>query len=177
MNYERSRGGILMPVQQLQVGGIFTGQIVRDGQIIDEFDAPNLVVDQGLNHILDTVLHGSTQVGTWYLGVFEGNYTPVAALTAAAIAGAATECTAYGEATRPAYDEAGAAAKVVTNSASKATFTFNATKTLYGAFIISDNTKGGTTGTLLAASKFAAPKGVVSTDQLLLTYSFTAASA
>jgi hypothetical protein len=177
MNYERSAAGILMPVQALVAGGIFTGQIVRDGKIIDEFDAGNLVVDQGLNHLLDVLLHGTTQVGTWYLGVFEGNYTPVAGLTAATLAAAATECTAYDEATRQAYVEAAAAAKVTTNSASKATFTFNATKTLYGAFIVSDSTKAGTSGTLLAAAKFAAPKGVVATDQLLLTYTFTAASA
>jgi hypothetical protein len=177
MNFERSEGGVLLPVQRLVAGGIFTGQIVRDGQIIDEFDTPNLVVDQGLNHILDVVLHGSGQIGTWYLGVFEGNYTPVAGLTAAALPGAATECTAYDETTRQAYVEAAAAAKVTTNAASKATFTFNATKTLYGAFIASDSTKGGTSGTLLAAAKFAAPKGVVATDQLLLTYTFTAASA
>lgn len=177
MNYERSAGGVLLPAQRLVAGGIFTGQIVRNGEIIDEFDTPNLVVDQGLNHILDVLLHGSTQVGTWYLGVFEGNYTPVAGLTAAALPAAATECTAYDEATRQAYNEAAAAAKVTTNSANKATFTFNATKTLYGAFIASDSTKGGTSGTLLAAAKFAAPKGVVATDQLLLTYTFTAASA
>jgi hypothetical protein len=143
MNYKRSAAGILMPVQALIAGGVFTGQIVRDGKIIDEFDAPNLVVDQGLNHLLDVLLHGSTQVGTWYLGVFEGNYTPVAGLLASTIAGAATETTAYDETTRPAYNEAAAAAKVTTNTANKATFTFNATKTLYGAFLISDSTKGG----------------------------------
>jgi hypothetical protein len=165
------------PSSVLSLAASFTGQIVRDGQIIDEFDTPNLVVDQGLNHILDVLLPRFDQIGTWYLGVFEGNYTPVAGLTAATIAGAATECTAYDEATRPAYVEAAAAAKVTTNSASKATFTFNATKTLYGAFLISDSTKAGTSGTLLAAAKFAAPKGVVATDQLLLTYTFTAASA
>lgn len=177
MNYERSGGGVLLPVLGLVIGGVFTGQIVRDGQIIDEFETPNLVVDQGLNHVLDVTLHGVTQVHPWYLGVFEGNYTPVATLTAATLAAAATETTAYNEATRQSYTEAAAAAKVTTNSASKATFTFNATKTLYGAFIISDSTKAGTSGTLLAAAKFAAPKSVVSTDQLLLTYTFTAASA
>jgi hypothetical protein len=105
-----------------------------------------------------SVFHGSTQVGTWYLGVFEGNYTPVAGLLASTIAGAATETTAYDETTRPAYNEAAAASKVTTNSANKATFTFNATKTLYGAFLISDSTKAGTSGTLMAAAKFAAPK-------------------
>lgn len=178
MNYERSAGGILLPALGLILGGVFTGQIVRDGKIIDEFETPNLVVDQGLNHVLDAVFHGVTQVHPWYLGLFSGNYTPVATVTAATIAGAATETAAtYNEATRQAYTEAAAAAKVTTNTANKATFTFNTTDTLYGAFLISDSTKSGTTGTLMAAAKFAAPKGVVNTDQLLLTYTFTAASA
>lgn len=177
MDYERTTGGILMPQQGLHVGGFFTGQIVRDGKVIDEWEDHNLVVDQGLNALLDIMFHGSTQVATWYLGVFEGNYTPVAAVTAATIASAATECTTYDEATRPAYNEAAASGKSTTNSANKATFTFNATKTIYGAFLASDSTKGGTSGTLFSAAKFSGAKSVVATDQLLLTYTFTAASA
>jgi hypothetical protein len=177
MDYERSAGGVLMPVAAMVAGGTFTIEHVRNGEVIDVFDSPNLVVDQGLNHMLDVLLHGSTQVGTWYLGLFEGNYTPVAGLLASTIAGAATECTAYDETTRQIYNEAAAASKVTTNSANKATFTMNATKSVYGAFIISDSTKGGTSGTLLAASKFAAAKSVVATDQLLLTYTFTASSS
>lgn len=178
MNYERSAGGVLMPsVDPLTVGGVFIGQIVRDGKVIDEFETPNLVTDQGLNHILDVLFHAATQVNPWYIGVYEGNYTPVATVTAATIASAATECTAYDETTRQEYIEAAASAKVTTNSADKAQFTFNATKTIYGAFLISDSAKSGTAGTLLAAAKFAAPKSVVATDELLLTYSFTAASS
>lgn len=177
MDYGRTTGGILMPQQSLQVGGIFTGQHIRDGQVIDEWQDHNLVVNQGLNALLDIMFHGSTQVNPWYLGLFEANYTPVATVTAATIASAATECTAYDEATRQEYNEAAASAQSTTNSANKATFTFNATKTIYGAFLASDSTKSGTSGTLFSAAKFASPKSVVATDQLLLTYTFTAASA
>jgi hypothetical protein len=176
MDYIPTAGGVLMPQQGLVVGGVFQGQIVRDGKVIDEFEDHNLVVNEGLNHLLDVLLHGSTQVTTWYLGVFEGNYTPVATVTAATITSASTECTAYDETTRQQYNEAAASSQSTTNSANKATFTFNATKTVYGAFLASASAKSATTGTLFSAAAFSSSKSVVSGDQLLLTYTFTASS-
>lgn len=177
MDYEATAGGVLLPAQGTIVGGIFHIEHVRDGEVIDAWDQPNLVVDQGLNHLLNNVFNGATTINPWYLGVFEGNYTPVAAVTAATIVAASTECIAYSEATRQEFIEVVSTAKSITNSASKATFTFNAAKTIYGAFLGSDSTKSGVAGTLFSAAKFAAAKAVVATDQLLLTYTFTAASA
>ena len=172
-----TEGGILLPDQELQVGGVFRIEHVRDGHIIDVEETHNLVTDEGLNHILDVVLHGSTQISTWYVGVFEGNYTPVAGVTAASITADSTESTAYDETTRVAYNEAAASSKTTTNSANKATFTFNATKTIYGAFLASASAKSATTGTLLSAARFGTSKAVVDNDQLLLTYTFSAASS
>jgi hypothetical protein len=154
MDYETTAGGILMPQQGLLVGGIFSGEHIRKGEVIDAWEDHNLVVNEGLNSLLGIMFHGDTQITTWYMGVFEGNYTPVATVTAATITAASTESTAYDEATRQAYDEAAAASQSITNSASRATFTFNATKTIYGT-----------------------PKNVVDEDQLLLTYTFTASSS
>lgn len=176
MDYIPTKGGILMPAAALEVHGHYHGQIIRKGIIIDEFDCPNLCVDEGLNKLLNVMFDAATQITSWYLGVFEGNYTPVASLTAATVASTATESTAYNETTRPAFSPAASTAKSTTNSASVGTFTFNATKTIYGAFLISDNTKGGTAGTLFSAAKFSAAKSVVSGDQLLLTYTFNASS-
>lgn len=176
MNYKQSSGGVLMPVADLRVGGVFKGQIVRDGSVIDEWEDHNLVVNEGLNHLLDVVFHGTTPVSTWYLGVFEGNYTPVATLTAATVTAASTECTAYDETTRQEYVEAAAAGQSITNAATKATFTFNATKTIYGAFLVSSSAKSATTGTLFSAARFGASKAVAALDQLLLTYTFSASS-
>ncbi len=176
MNYGQTAGGILMPLNQLEVGGKFLVEHVRDGEVIDREELSNLVVNEGLNHILDTVLHGGAQVTTWYLGLFEANYTPVANVTAATITAASTECTAYDEATRVAYDEAAPSGQSITNAASKATFTMNATKTIYGAFLVSASAKSATTGVLLSAARFGASKAVVDDDQLLLTYTFSASS-
>lgn len=176
-DYDKTAGGLLVPNAKLHVGGKFVGSHVRNGEVIDEFEDDNLVVNEGLNNLLSVYFAGGTQITTWYIGLFEGNYTPVATVTAATIDTAATECDAYDEATRQEYQEAAPASQSITNSANRATFTFNATKTIYGAFIVSSSVKSGTGGTLFAAARFSTSKAVVDDDQLLLTYTFSAASA
>ena len=174
--YVKTDGGILLPERKLFVQGQFEGTLLRKGKVIDQWVDKNLVVNEGLNSLLSIMFNAGTQITTWYLGVFEANYTPVATVTAATIASASTECTAYASATRPEYVEAAPSSQVITNAASRASFVFNATKTIYGAFLISDNTKSGTSGTLFSAAKFSSSKAVVNTDELLLTYQFTASS-
>lgn len=169
-------GGILMPAQKLLVGGVFQGQLIRAGKVIDEFEDHNLVVNEGLNSLLGVMFDGATQITSWYLGIFEGNYTPVATVTAATIVSAATECTAYTSGTRPEYVEAAPSSQSITNSASRASFVFNAAKTVYGAFLISNPAKSATTGTLFSAARFGTAKTVESGDELLLTYTFSASS-
>ncbi len=176
MDYTPTEGGILLPKQGLRVGGMFIGEHIRDGEVIDAWEDSNLVVNEGLNSLLSVYFNGGTQITTWYLGVFEGNYTPVATVTAATITSASTECTTYAASTRVAFDEAAPAAQVISNSASRASFVFNATKTIYGAFLVSASAKSATTGTLFSAARFSSSKAVVNGDELLLTYSFTASS-
>lgn len=176
MDFVPTQGGVLLPVQALQVGGVFHGTIIRDGKVIDEFEDHNLVVNEGLNTMNDIVFDAGTQITAWFLGIFEANYTPVSTVTAATIAAAATECTAYASATRPAYVPVASASQITTNAASRASFVFNATKTIYGGFLVSNATKSSTAGKLFAAAQFASPKSVVSGDELLLTYQFTSSS-
>jgi hypothetical protein len=176
LDYERTEGGVLVPGHRIVVGGVYHGVIKRGDKIIDEWEDHNIVVNQGLNAILNVMFNGATQIGTWYVGIFEGNYTPVATVTAATIASASTESTAYTSATRPEYVDATSSAQSMTNSASRASFVFNATKTIYGAFLISDSTKSGTSGTLFSAARFGSSKSVVTDDELLLTYTFNASS-
>lgn len=164
----------------IKVGGKFAFELVRDGKVVDVWEDANLIVNEGLNHILGAVFNAGTQVTTWYVGLFEGNYTPVAADVHAGAGGfatVATECTAYTEAGRQEYVEAAPSGQSITNSASKATFSINATKTIYGAFLASVSTKGSTgAGTLMAAARFASARSVQNGDQLLITYTIAAAS-
>lgn len=176
MDFSRSAAGLLVPTGIIAVGGVFHVEHMRGGELIDATDDSNLVVNEGLNHLLDVVFHAGTPVGTWFLGLFEGNYTPIATLTAATLPAASTESVAYTESTRQEYNEGAASGQSTTNAANKATFTINATKNIYGAFLVSNSTKGGTSGVLFSAARFAAPKSVAVDDQLLLTYTFNASS-
>jgi hypothetical protein len=177
MNYQESEGGVLMPLAApLMLGGVWDVEHVRDGKVIDRWTDKNIITNEGLTNILDVHFNAGTQITTWYIGLFEGNYTPVAGVTAATITSASTECTAYDETTRVEYDEANPASQSVTNSASKATFTINATKTIYGAFLVSASAKSATSGVLFSASRFGSSKSVVDDDQLLVTYTINASS-
>ena len=164
---------------KMKVAGIFRYEHIRDGEVIDTWEEPNLVVDEGLNYALDAAFSGGTPITTWYVTLFKNNYTPIAANVAATFfgAGVANETTTeYTEATRPAWTEAGVSAKTITNSASPATFTFGTGVTVYGAALVSTNTKGGTTGTLGAASKFSSARVMLVSDLLNVTYTLTASS-
>ena len=176
-HYEKSPMGILFPRAGLMVGGIFTHDVIRNGVSMGEQSDPNIVCNEGLNALLGIMFNAATQITTWYVAPFEGNYTPVAGVTAATITADSTESTAYDEATREAYVEAAPSGQSITNSASKADFTINAGKTIYGAFLASASAKSATTGTLFAASRFSASRSVIALDSLLITYTITAADA
>lgn len=137
----------------------------------------NIVPTEGLNYLLSAGVAGGSQVSPWYVALFEGNYTPVAGLTAATFTAAATECTAYDEAARVAYVEGTPSGGVVDNSASRAVFTMNATKTIYGGALLSVSTKSSTSGTLLAAARFSSSRAVVDDDELSVRYSLTLTSS
>ncbi len=162
--------------QDLTVGGYFTYEHIRDGKVIDTWKEKNIVVNTGLNYILDAALSGGTVNTAHYVGLFSNNYTPNNAGVGTLITDLTEVNAKYNETTRPIWSEAGASSQTISNSASPAAFTFNASETIYGAFLISNNTKGGTTGTLIAASKFASSRAMLSSDVLNVTYTLSASS-
>jgi hypothetical protein len=148
-----------------------------DYVVLSAEEVHNLIPTEGLNYMLGAALTGVTQSSLWYIALFEGNYTPIAGVTAATFPAAATESTAYDEAARVAWTAGSISAGSVSNTASKAVFTMNATKTIYGIAQTSVSTKSATTGTLVSVARFAAAKSVVATDVLNVTSTLTATSA
>lgn len=142
---------------------------VRNGVVIDAMDVKNLVPTQGLTHILDVVCKGGAQVPTWYVAPYEGNFTPSATDTAASLPAAAVECTAYAEAARPTWVEGAVAGGSVTNVDSKAEFTMNASKTIYGCWLASVPGKGSTSGVVLSVVRFPVAKAYLSGDVMRIT--------
>lgn len=163
-----------------RIGGFFE-VVCRDkhGHIKWRELSKNIITNEGLDAILDIMLHAATQITTWYVALVETDTSPAAGQTYAVPV--YTECTAYDEANRQEYEEAAASSQSITNSANKATFTMNATKTIYGAALVGGgtgaSTKGNTDGggTLLCYAKFSASKSVEDDDTLEVTYTVSAA--
>lgn len=169
-----------MSNEAAKAGGIFTVQCHdKDGNLKWEAKEHNLVVNTGLQFMNAKTFTGSSYTAAWYLGLYGAgaSNTPAASDTMASHAGW-TEVTAYSQSTRPACTfgtPTTADPSVATNSSSAATFSINATTTVGGAFLTTDNTKGGTTGTLFSAADFQSPgdRSVVSGDTLSVTYTFS----
>ena len=135
----------------------------------------NLIVTEGLNHVLSIAFDAGTQITAWFVGL-KGSGTPAAADTMSSHS-TWSELVPYSQATRPALTLGTAASGSIDNTASKATFSINGTATIVGAFMPSNSTKSGTTGTLYGAVDFAASRAVISGDTLEVTVTLTAASA
>lgn len=133
--------------------------IAPDGEIIRSTDF-NLLPQVSIDFIAGLIRATSIPNGSWFIGLFENNYVPTSGVTAADLPGVVGECTAYTEATRPAWTHAYDGVSVIDNLASKATFSINAAKTVYGAFIVSSSVKAGNTGTLLSIARFNTAKSL-----------------
>lgn len=159
-----------------QRGALYDWQLVTPPDL-----SGNICTDEGLNALLDIMFHGATQITTWYVAIFESNTSPAAGTTYATPV--YTESTAYDEATRPAFVGAAASSKSLTNSANKAEFTINATKTIYGGALVGGGTDASTKGdaegggTLYCASQFGSSKSVVDDDIIKVTITINAADA
>jgi hypothetical protein len=154
----------------------------KDGNLKWEAQSKNLVVNVGLQYMAGSALTSTTQITSWYLGLYGAAATnnPAAGDTMASHAGW-TEYVNYSNATRVAATFVAATnanPSVVTNSASPATFNINgAGGTVGGAFLTSGSAKSGVVGTLFSAADFGSPgdRAVVNTDTLSVTYTFSLA--
>ena len=151
----------------------------KDGNLKWVDETHNLVVNVGLQDMNTKYFTGSTYTATWYIGLYgaAASNNPAASDTAALHAGW-TEITPYSNATRPACTFGSATSadpSVISNTLSPAQFNINATNTVGGAFLISNNVKGGTLGILFSASDFQSPgdRNVSSGDTLNVTYTFS----
>jgi hypothetical protein len=160
-------------------------QHIRDGQVIDEWSAENIVTTEGAKHLLDVYFGATAKITTWYLGLISSasySTTPDITDTAANLSGVGNgwgECSAT---YAPDYDTpAGTARASITFAAATGTdpvtktssatvdITFSNTGTVKGAFIAAGTTRLSTTTPLYSAALFSGDKAVVDNDQLKVT--------
>jgi hypothetical protein len=170
-----------MLANKAKAGGVFHVKCFdKDGNLKWEESVHNLVVNEGLKTMNDEFFTGSTYTAAWYLGLVTGpgsGNTYAAGDTMASHAGWA-ENTDYSELVRQTATFGSATTadpSVINTSGSPAVFSMNGTATIAGAFLTTDDTKGGTAGTLFSVSNFTSPgdRAVVSGDTLNVTYEFS----
>lgn len=166
------------PEAHARAGGVYKIQCVgADGQVKWEEQMHNLVVNVGLQDMVNTYLDAGTQITTWYLGLITGpgSGTTIAAADTLASHAGWTEFTSYTGSRKAAVFGTATTAdpSVVSNTASPASFTMSGSGTIAGAFLCSASS--GTTGVLFSASDFQSPgdRTVVSSDVLNVTYTFS----
>lgn len=143
-----------------------------DGNLKWEDSNFNCVTNLGLNHMLDTQFHASTQVTTWYIILKDGGVTNVADTLAS---NSWNEVTAYASATRPAWTEGAASNKIITNAVA-VSFAMNGSVTVGGAGLVSSATKSETASVLFSIEEFnEGDKSVGDGDTLDVTYTLTGA--
>ena len=125
---------------------------------------PNLVVNEGMAHILNVALGATAKPTGYFLALFNGAATPQANWTAASFAATAGEIVSMSEGytspTRPAWTPGVAATNSIDNMAAVATVTIAATSQINvtGAAMLTSSVRGGTTGVLVSATRYASER-------------------
>ena len=170
--------------------GVFHIRHIRDGEVIAEFDQPNVIATQGKNHLLGVGFNAVAAYTTWYIGLISSvSYTAVAAGDVYGEIGGTngwTEYTGYTDTantasavTRPAWIEDAASAGSMTGS-SPSVFAITANGTVKGLFLCGGanaQTKSNATASgnsLWCATLFTAgDRAVLDGDTLEVTYTIS----
>lgn len=121
----------------------------------------NLVTTGGMDNLLDTYFSGSGYTAAWYIGLM-GSGTVASSDTMASHPGW-SEITQITASSRPGitWNAASTGTKSVPTPVS---FTMSAATTVYGAFVVSDPTLGGSAGTLYSGAQFSTSRTVAAGD-------------
>lgn len=139
----------------------------RDGILIWSGASYNLVTTVGKNSLLDRTFKDGGSALAWYVGlVDDASFSAYSVNDTMSLHSGWIESTDYSDSTRQSYIPASASGGSMSNNASRALFNMNATATIRGAFLVSNSTKGGSTGTLYGEVDFALARDVLSGDVL-----------
>jgi len=159
----------------VRVGGVFNMRCYNpDGSLKWSAKAHNIVVNAGLNYLLDAGLSGGTPITSWYVGLVDNSgFTAYAAGDTLATHTGWSEFSSY-SGNRQAWTDGGVSSQSVDNSGSPASFSITGSGTIRGCFLAS--AASGSTGTLFAEVDFSGGNRTVGNgDTVEVTYTFSAA--
>jgi len=189
-----SRGGVdLVPtgialdlsalnVAGLPVGGHFIVECYGpDGLLKWEDTAENGVTDVGIASLLNIYFRAQTQITAWYIGLVDnaGFVSFASGDTMSSHSGWSEVASGnYSQSNRVQWSPAAASGGAVVNATTcDHSMTNGSALTVKGLFLCSDNTKGGTAGTLFSTAAFTGGTQAVNNgDTLKVTYTVAATS-
>lgn len=155
-------------------GLVYRVETVVNGIVVDVSYEHNIMPQQSVDHIASLIRGGgASPISGWYIGLFENNYVPDSSVTAADLQTAVGESQAYDESNRQDWNNIYDGVGFIGNTGVPAEFTMNASKNIHGAFIVSNATKGGTSGILLSIARFSTVKAVEAGTVLRVTAGLT----
>ena len=152
--------GVYFPRQSVLAGGEYFDRV--NGGVWQR--TANLIVNEGMAHILNVALGATAKPAGYFLALFSGAASPQANWTAAGFAAVAGEIVSmtegYTSPTRPAWTPGAAATNSIDNMAAVATVTIATAGqvNVTGAALLTSSTRGGTTGALVSATRYAAER-------------------
>ncbi len=160
--------------EKMRFGGTFITECHnRYGKLKWKDDAPNVVVDEGINHVLDIVFAGgSTVVDPWHIGIIKTTGPTVSSSETMSTHAGWVECTDYAESSREIWLDA-RDSQTLTNS-TKAQFTIDKDNTTIGGAFLASGSTLGAAGVLMSGGAFTGgDKAADSGDVLSVTYTFS----
>ena len=177
-NFSITPAGVYFPTDGVTMNGEYFSRVNGANW---EKEGDNLVVKEGLIHILNVALGNLAKPAGYFLALFAGNTAPDNTWTAASFAAVSSEVVSqtegYTGATRPAWTPVNASANASIDNfagAAEMTMATSGSLTVTGAALLTSSQRGGTTGVLVSASKFAVPRTFQSGDLYELGYRLNA---
>ena len=172
--FDVTHEGVFFP----RLGALATGEYfgrVNGGKWQKEGN--NLIVTEGFAHMLNSTFDKATpKAAGHYLAIIAGSTAPAANWTAQSFAAVASEIVSMTEghtgATRPVWTPAKTTTGSIDNMATVASLTIATSSQLNvtGAALLTGSARGGTTGVLVSASLYAAPRTFQAGDIYELGY-------
>lgn len=133
---------------------------------------PNGITDEGIHYNLDTAFTNNDTAETeWYAGLINNaGYTGVDPSDVMSSHTGWSESTDYSETDRQTLAFAAASSRSITAAVS---FTVNATVTIKGLFVVTNSTKGGTTGVLWSTALYSTAPSLVAGNVLTSNYTLS----
>lgn len=173
--YDVTDEGLYFPRQGILASGEYWHSVNGKDLRIDK----NLITTEGLTHILNVAMGATAKPTGYYMALYAGAVSPAANWTAASFAATAAEIVSlsegYTEATRPEWTEAVATSGAIDNFSTAARFTIATASSINvnGAALLTSNVRGGTSGVLVSASRYAATRTMYNGETYDLGYRVT----